>query len=72
MHDFEKIFRQMNNKMDEVRKERENTSTNIKYLIEDKIELERVIREGIDAQERLIEVEMKLKENMCKYLGCKS
>lgn len=68
--EFERIFNKMNKQMEEVRKEREDTAASIKCLIEEKIQLERVIREGLEASKRHLEVEIQLREKMCNYIGC--
>lgn len=69
---FDAIFEKLDNRMSEIRKEREAAAFKIKHLIEKKIELERVIREGQEAMEKHMKVEIELRENMCKYLGCKN
>ncbi len=70
--DFDAIFKKLNNSMSEVRKEKEETASKIKYLIEEKIELERAMREGQEAMKKHIKVEIELRETMCEYLGCKN
>ena len=66
------FMKELHEKMEEVKKKRTQNAVNIKYLIEEKVELEDKIRIGQDAIDKLVIVEKTLQECMCNYLGCKN
>lgn len=50
---------------------KEEAALNVKYMLEEKFQLEQQIRAGEDAKDKLMKIERDLKANMIMYAGLK-